>query len=528
MQTIYATHLPLSSPGHEEPVVQAVRAVAEWLSIRFDVSLSLDASKADIRDEEKRISWQTRSGRAGALWQATVDHNNRDDPLWRWLLQVFIGHGADGGWLRVRVNLYSSLEGLVLEPRVHRGRPRLVKTLSDQLHLTIDRWRLDESREVTPVDVGEYVAFLRDHGRKLPVVTMSTNANGRPFLNERHLADKLMGLAHVAWIGQDASYRVSEMIGSDLSCYRGAVRIYWPRFSLQDDKQYHTLYTARRLDFLGKVGLQDELFTRLGQLSALSVGIPVLREKLIEEERDQERRRLRVELDEATKRAVRAEKSPDGGVDAETWSAFAADYDKAQARLEELQLALLDAQIEIETVRSERDEARVSLGDLISRFQRGADVVVERPEQDRKLDSVGEAVRVAMQRTSSIVFLPEALESAEESRFPDPPRVLDDLLFIDGVATEWGQGGLPHGPHQALKERCSAFRPGISPTAANKYRSDYVRYYEDHEILLGPHISRGKGALTEILRIYFYFDTERQRIVVGHVGRKLRDASNSN
>jgi hypothetical protein len=46
--------------------------------------------------------------------------------------------------------------------------------------------------------------------------------------------------------------------------------------------------------------------------------------------------------------------------------------------------------------------------------------------------------------------------------------------------------------------------------------------------MLGPHLVRGVGAVASILRIYMHFDNERQRIVVGHVGRKLRDDSNRN
>jgi hypothetical protein len=46
--------------------------------------------------------------------------------------------------------------------------------------------------------------------------------------------------------------------------------------------------------------------------------------------------------------------------------------------------------------------------------------------------------------------------------------------------------------------------------------------------MLGPHFARGIGSPNDILRIYWAVDDETKKLIVGHVGRKLRDDGNRN
>jgi hypothetical protein len=66
----------------------------------------------------------------------------------------------------------------------------------------------------------------------------------------------------------------------------------------------------------------------------------------------------------------------------------------------------------------------------------------------------------------------------------------------------------------------------VSFTATSKYVTDYERLYLDDRVMLGPHLAHGTGAATKIMRIYWYADTTNRVLVIGHVGRKLRDSSN--
>ncbi|MCW3040563.1 MAG: hypothetical protein JWM31_2468, partial [Solirubrobacterales bacterium] len=220
--------------------------------------------------------------------------------------------------------------------------------------------------------------------------------------------------------------------------------------------------------------------------------------------------------------------SAEGGVDAATWESFSADYDQAQLRIQEVEQDLLDAQIGIEELKDERDRAQAQAQELAKALAFGRPAEVDVETSSEPPTSVVDAVRRAQVSCPALVFLPEAILSAEESQYDDPVRVLADLELLNQIAEEWRQDLLPAGPHEALKVRCNGYRDGVSDTALTAYPTDYRRFYEGEVIMLGPHVARGRGAVTAIMRIYWHQDTARRCMVVGHVGRKLRDNSNRN
>lgn len=214
-----------------------------------------------------------------------VDQPDTTDPGWRWRTYADIGVEQNQAWFRVRVHLYSKTEGLLTNPRVVAGRPGVVRQLVDELNIQLDGRVLGQPLEVTTASVGHYLAFLEDKERQLPVVAISRDEDGETFIDPESTADKLLGLAHVAVIDDSASWLITEVIGKPLSCFRGAVRIYWPQFGLIDDPFYHRLFVGGVLDFLGPSGLQQELFLMLGRLAGLTIDEPELRRTLVLEAR---------------------------------------------------------------------------------------------------------------------------------------------------------------------------------------------------------------------------------------------------
>jgi hypothetical protein len=151
------------------------------------------------------------------------------------------------------------------------------------------------------------------------------------------------------------------------------------------------------------------------------------------------------------------------------------------------------------------------------------------PSPEREPQSVREAVEIAATRCPNLVFTQSAYESADESQFSSPKDVLADLLLLQDVALEWASGTMSGDFRNAFNGRHSNFRSGISQTAATQYGADYTVTYDGQSVQLGPHLCRGGvGAPPTILRIYWYKDDAGKKLVVGHVGRKLRDESNPN
>lgn len=142
--------------------------------------------------------------------------------------------------------------------------------------------------------------------------------------------------------------------------------------------------------------------------------------------------------------------------------------------------------------------------------------------------TVLDAVEKAKRECLNLHFLDKALASAKESHFPRPAQVLEYLRALDAVVKAWRAGEVESGDFgSALADLgVPRYMSGVSDTALNQYEKDYERVYKGNKVSLGPHVANGVGAVTRILRIYWYVDTELQIFVIGHVGKKLRDASN--
>ena len=66
------------------------------------------------------------------------------------------------------------------------------------------------------------------------------------------------------------------------------------------------------------------------------------------------------------------------------------------------------------------------------------------------------------------------------------------------------------------------YRPFHSDTAPGKYRSDYQTTDDERKYTLDEHIGRGTGRTPGQIRVAFAWDEERQKVVVGYIGRHQR------
>ncbi len=122
-----------------------------------------------------------------------------------------------------------------------------------------------------------------------------------------------------------------------------------------------------------------------------------------------------------------------------------------------------------------------------------------------------------------VIVLDAAVKSAEASVFRRPADVLTAVnTLVDAIAA--GALGAPGGLALALEGSPFRYAAGVSDTAHQQYRADYVRKYDGRDILLGPHLKLGAGSPEFCLRIYWYVDVDKQRVVIGHIGEHLRDA----
>lgn len=131
-------------------------------------------------------------------------------------------------------------------------------------------------------DEGEGLAAeIDDPTRAVPVVVVSTHEGcpALPNLDDK-VAHDLAGLANVVTVDDEASWALTDCLGSAYSCYSGAVRLYWPHFSTKDDRFSHPLWTRERLRSAGvdvletRERFRSQLRSIVFRAAALSVTRP--------------------------------------------------------------------------------------------------------------------------------------------------------------------------------------------------------------------------------------------------------------
>lgn len=208
--------------------------------------------------------------------------------------------------LSTKVAVYATLEvgseatlvnPIAADPRC----PKVIRTLLN----TPGRWfhgftQLCELRRLEGFEAGQGLAEEVKHPeRTVPfvVVTSVGEDMALPELDTQ-LAYDLAGIANVVLLDSDATWALTDHLGRALSCYEGAVRLYWPRLSISDDPYRHPLWTANRLrSATGNLSATLKRFR--GQLRALVMGasaLSVVRPREIDAIRSAASRRAFAEL----------------------------------------------------------------------------------------------------------------------------------------------------------------------------------------------------------------------------------------
>ncbi len=514
MRTVAAyslTHAASDSTQASESLVSSCGMVEKWLGDKGATALNVGQHKFPLPD-----------GRSAAL---TRERMETDDGI---LDSFVLNEPISGGRFETRLNLACANAEMVLFCQLATGSaesalapvqfdarcPRVLRDI-----IQSGGWTSGS----TPVSHRHWTRIGREAGRALadtiwdderglPVVVVS-ELDG--FMLHPELANDvardLTGLATVVHIDEEAAWLLSEDKGREWSCYQGALRLYWPFQTTRNDPYSHPLWTRGWLLHGGMdtttaaKRLQNRLRRTILEQSAFRSTPPLIsqiRDRYISGQRKKAR-------------------------DAGEYATLADDFDKENRRLKQE----LDERIgEIWTLRQQIEDLNVEKKELT----RGRDWVrdsrstsdeepVESPSAE--LETVEDAVLGAMDDCEHLIFgddVTSGIDGLAQDAGP-PMKILRYLRALETMTAQLKEGPLGDAIHQWLKRNENIEVSGESETVRNSPARMANRTWDDgsgHAREFQRHLKPSDSTSPDrCVRIYFDYDKELGKTIVGWVGR---------
>jgi hypothetical protein len=451
------------------------------------------------------VRWRLleRAGGDDEAFELVWTRPHRTDPtLWR---QATVQITTSDGTARILVleQIESADPKVRAAPAQRVRRPALVPELVAAVECVDGGWRVAGTpQRVDSTRAADLDAFVRGD-RRLPVVLVAPDERGVVRADDKRFADDLVGLAHVVVLtNADAVRALDGELGGGRGAPSGGVRLLWPSWRSSDPPTHHPVW--RMEEVAGPDGPRARVAESLADLvlgaATLRVEGDPLVERLARHQETADLQERRSEL-ESLRTAVLGDRA--------AAEELIAEYQTELTRADE-QVFALEADLE----RERELRARFEHGYLT--LATGGDASAIAPVNG----NLGEVVRRAKQTRPHLVILPEAERSAAEWRFDRVDLVELDLARLDAVAADWAAGVLRTDFGAACRNQGLDWVRDVSASAKQKYADDYRRSYKGRPIMLGPHFRRDGR---QLVRVYCFLDEEDRRVVVGHVGRHLRD-----
>ena len=361
--------------------------------------------------------------------------------------------------------------------------------------------------------------LLLNPARQLPLVVLTPTESGRPLVDPDRVMDELLGLAHVVELAsRQATFALTDRVGKFWSCFNGAVRVYWPKITLDESYRQHPIFFSD--DYPPGADTDDRLpldVLRKVAAAALrrTVEAPLVTQLCGLADR-QAHAQTEARLAELA-RGVAEGREFMQALD-QAWSenrALAEEMGKLQAELTELRESHADM-----------DEQWATVSANIARAEAAAQAERRAAERYRGkylagLKRVREAVALAQEEfAGTLIFLPSALKSAEDSPYQDPAKVFALFTALDGVAH--ARGGLGEDLHAVLLRAGFEYKPHISTTSEGKHGDEYRFRHDGERKLFENHVTLGGSHNPqECLSVHWRRDAGADRFVIAWCGKHL-------
>jgi hypothetical protein len=542
MKTVYSCSFDVAARGRADAVASfdlALQLIRDWVegkyaasptSYGFGTPIKLPQSGTLIPLKDHRLVIEDTTHASTRIFTLTWDHPGKPDEIWSSVAQLV----TDGATVNFSLHTRLGSRVFLIRPTGYQvGTPRIVRQLLANMDCSLSGWKLPT--EAYPVSLGQVDSFVNEvllhPKRTLPVVVVSVDPyTDKPVVDPAKWASTLAGVAEVAvMVNKWVSFRLTDILGKPLSCYSGAVRIYWPGLTMDAPPSAHRLWLPDTLKYRAETEpVERGLFGLLCAIAVTQhVESPILTAARAAVEASRDAQRVQAMSDVQSHLVEKAE--------LEKW------INEAWAEIAALKQKLGFAQQELESTRNdlsaalrEADQLRENIayiGAAGSRAARSGDVAPAPEQEPTDFASVLEAYDAAVAKfggsDSALVFLDSARESAADSPYKHPEQVYAVLSELNKIARRWrdNNGSLGQRWEDALAPTGFAYAPKISQTAAGKFRSEYEFFYDGEKRLFEEHITKGAKNKNSCFSVHMYRDERRLKLVIGHCGNHLSNTT---
>lgn len=228
-----------------------IRMIARYYQNR-KISISLPSTTGEITPYPgHKVSVDLAElGPEKRFWKLDWVHPDDYDPTLLWHTQLVLASLETE--IEVGIVLRVASQSFTIRPaRFTLGRPWIVKKITIDFACKIGGRTINATpSHLEAADIDDFVtSSLTNSQRALPAVLVSIDPYAdQPVVDVNKLADTLVGLAEVYVLSDKwAAFRLTDLVGQSLSCFNGAVRIYWPHFSLDSKPLEHPLRLANSI-----------------------------------------------------------------------------------------------------------------------------------------------------------------------------------------------------------------------------------------------------------------------------------------
>jgi hypothetical protein len=335
-------------------------------------------------------------------------------------------------------------------------------------------------------------------------------------IEAENLQRKLLGFAKVIVIDKAPGLELTGLVGKQLSCFNGAIRIYWPGFRKTSDPFYHTLYLQEKMLSKKNPGfaIETHLFRLLANVATLRYSEGELSSKAMlsfQKRRTDEIGRIRNELHENKLSIAEVEQ-----VLLKSWD----ENDKLKHEMSEVKARMQELESEIN---NHRENYR-QMSEYQEKLSHDAPEKVEPLEFDTVFSAVSEAKKYFDDR--SLIIWDSALDSATKSNFARPKEVFDALKSIARLGTMYFES-LQKGESMGSWDQFFAahgfkYAPGEGEMTINLYGNERCFSHQGVRKQMLKHLTIGGGDRNNCIQIYFEPNDESKKVEVGYCGMHLK------